>query len=335
MKPDMSTRYLGLYLHSPVIAAPSPLTHDVDSICRLVEAGVGAVVLPSLFEEQIEHDEMEVHRLHQFGAESFPEAANYFPELDDYNTGSGRYLKLVTHAKAAAGVPVIASLNGTTRGGWVDHARAIEEAGADALELNIYHIATDPHVSGTQVEDRYVDLVRAVRAEVEIPLAVKIGPFLSSPAHVARRLVEAGAEGLVLFNRFLQPDIDLEKLEVRPDLHLSTPEELRLALRWIAILKGQVPASFAATGGPHSWEDVVKALLVGADAVMMASALLKHGPEHVRGVLDGARFWMEEKGYTGVEQMKGSMSHASCPNPAAFERSNYMKTLLGYSSRPV
>lgn len=335
MKPDLSTTYLGLYLPSPVVAAPSPLTHDVDSIVRLADAGAGAIVLPSLFEEQVEHEEMEVHRLHQFGAECFPEAANYFPELDEYNTGPGPYLKLVTEAKAASGVPVIASLNGTTRGGWVEHARAIEEAGADALELNIYFIPTDPHVPGKDVEDRYVDLVQAVRAEVEIPLAVKIGPFLSSPAHLARRLVEAGAEGLVLFNRFLQPDIDLDRMEVRPDLRLSSSEELRLALRWIAILRGVVPGSFAATGGVHSAEDALKALLVGADAVQMASALLRHGPHHVSAVLGGLSEWMAERGYESVEQLKGSMSQRACPNPEAFERANYMKTLLGYSGRLV
>jgi len=335
MAPDLKTTYLGMDLKSPVGAAASPMCGDVDTLRRLEDHGAGLVTLPSLFEEQIEHAELEVQQLYEFGAESYGEATNYFPELDTYNTGPGRYLKLIEEAKAALDIPVVASLNGTTKGGWVHHAKLIESAGADAVELNIYYIPTDPQHTADHVERRYAELVSAVKEEVSIPIAVKLSPFFSAPAHMAERLVEAGASGLVLFNRFMHPDIDLDSLRVTPEIHLSTSEELLLRLRWIAILRPWVKKSIAATGGAHTSYDVLKLLLVGADLATMASALFLKGPEHIARVNEEIGRWMEEHEYASVEQMKGSMSHASSPDPEAFERGNYMKTLTSYSSEVV
>jgi dihydroorotate dehydrogenase (fumarate) len=332
MSVDLRTRYLGMELANPLVPSASPLCSRIDTLRRLEDAGAAAVVLPSLFEEQIEHEALQVHWLLEWGAHSFVEAASYFPELDDYNTGPDAYLRHVELTKAELGIPVIASLNGATRGGWVRFAKRIEEAGADALELNIYLVAANPDLGAEEVERRYLDLVAAVREQVRIPIAVKVGPFFSSFANMARRLVEAGADGLVLFNRFLQPDIDLEELRVDPTLHLSTPEEIRLPLRWIAILRDRVEASLAASSGVHSAEDAVKLLLVGADVVMMASALFKYGPEHLGAVLEGLRAWLEDRDYASVEQAKGSMSHARSPDPSGFERANYMQALTTYVS---
>jgi len=330
MIPDLTTRYLGLELKNPLVVAACPLTGQVESLRRLEEAGAAAVVLPSLFEEQIEHDEMAIHRFYESGSESFPEALSYFPDLDDYNTGPDEYLRLISAAKRAVSVPVIASLNGSSPGGWVRHAKQFQEAGADALELNIYFVCTEPYITAEQLESRYVELVAAVRAVVSIPLAVKISPFFSSLPNMVMRLKCAGADGLVLFNRFLQPDIDLETLRVTPKLTLSTSDELRLPLRWIAILRAYFDISLAATTGVHTAADVIKLLLTGADVTMVASALYRHGPEHIRTLLDGVRDWLEAKEYRSVAQMKGSLSQVNSPDPAAFERANYIKTLVHF-----
>ncbi|MCB0993977.1 MAG: dihydroorotate dehydrogenase-like protein [Acidimicrobiales bacterium] len=329
---DLRTSYLGLDLAHPVMASASPLTGHVETLVQLAEAGAAAVVLPSLFEEQIEHETMEVHHGLEYGAEQFAEASDgYFPELDDYNTGPDHYLETLRAAKQAVDIPVIASLNGTTTGGWTYYAKVLEDAGADALELNIYLVAADIHATAVEIEDQYLSLVERVRSSVDVPLAVKIGPYFSAPANMARRLVEAGADGLVLFNRFYQPDLDLDELAVVPDIVLSSPAEMRLVLRWMALLHGRIDASLAATTGVHSWSDVVKLLLAGADVTMMASALLLHGPQHVTDVVAGMTRWFTERGYESVNQARGSLSQEASPDPTAFERANYMKTLISYS----
>ncbi|UCE31593.1 MAG: dihydroorotate dehydrogenase-like protein [Burkholderiales bacterium] len=335
MTVDLSTRYLGLELKHPIVASASPLTSSVDSLLRLQDAGVAAVVLPSLFEEQIEHEEMATHNLMLFGAELSPEAQGFFPEMREYRTGPEQYLQLISDAKRALSVPVIPSLNGYTPGGWTEIARKFQEAGADAIELNVYFLAASIDDTSAEVENRYVELVESVTRQVSIPVAVKVAPYFSAMANMAARLSNAGAAGLVLFNRFLQPDILLEELEVAPHLVLSTSDELRLALRWIAILRGRVSANLAATGGAHTAEDVLKLLLAGADCVMLASSLLTHGPKHVTGLVRGVQNWMVEHEYVSVEQMKGSLSQQSCPDPDAFERSNYMKALKSYTSEFV
>jgi dihydroorotate dehydrogenase (fumarate) len=332
MSVDLTSRYLGLALANPVVASASPLTGTIDGLTRLQDAGVGAVVLPSLFEEQIEHEEMATHNLMLYGAELSPEARGFFPEMQAYETGTTKYLKLIGEARRALSVPVIASLNGYTPGGWTRIAKQCEEAGASAIELNVYFLAADPADSADAVEQRYLDLVASVRATTKVPLAVKVSPYFSAMASMAVRLVKAGADGLVLFNRFVQPDIMLDELEVAPHLVLSTSDELRLALRWIAILHGRIDASLAATGGAHTPEDVLKLLLAGADCVMVASSLLKQGPQHVGTLVRGVEAWMREREYASVAQMKGSLSQQSCPDPDAFERANYMKALKSYTS---
>lgn len=332
MTVDLRTTYLGLRLANPVVPSASTLSSRIDTLRRLQDAGASAVVMQSLFEEQIEHEELQVHRMLETGSHSNPESITHFPELEDYNTGPDEYLRHLEACKNELAIPVIGSLNGSSEGGWVRYAKLIQDAGADALELNVYFVAADPDESGWQVERRYLDLVSAVRDSVTIPLAVKIGPFFSSMANMARQLVEAGADGLVLFNRFLQPDIDLETLAVDPTLHLSTSEELLLPLRWMAILRGRVDCSLAATTGVHTGEDAVKLLLAGADVTMMASALFRHGPEHLATVLGDVRTWLEEHEYESVEQLKGSVSQANVTDPAAFARSNYMRMLVDYSS---
>jgi dihydroorotate dehydrogenase (fumarate) len=329
---DLTTRYLGLELASPLVASPSPLGHSLEMLQRLEDAGAAAVVLPSLFEEQIEHEAFEVHRVLEAGSESFGEALSYFPELDDYNTGPGPYLDHLSAAKELLTIPVIGSLNGSSPGGWVRYAKLMQDAGADALELNVYFVATDVFMSSEQVEERYLELVRAVREGVTIPVAVKVGPYFSSMANMALRLAEAGADGLVLFNRFVQPDIDLETLSVVAGVNLSTSAELLLPLRWIAILRGRVAASLAATTGVHRAEDVLKLLLAGADVTMTTSAILRDGPERLRELVIGLRSLLEKGEYESVEQLKGSMSQASCPDPEAFERSQYMRALVSYVS---
>jgi dihydroorotate dehydrogenase (fumarate) len=333
MTADLSTTYLGLRLGNPLLASSSPMTGSVDSLVALQRAGVGAVVLPSLWEEQIEHEAMEMQRLYEVTADSFAESlSGYFPEYQDYATRTESYLEHLVAAKEALEIPVIASLNGTTRGGWTHYAKKIEESGADALELNVYLIPTDPYATGRDVEERYLDLVRAVRNEVSIPLAVKIGPFFSSLPHMARELVDAGANGLVLFNRFFQPDIDLEDLQLVPRVNLSPRSAMLLPLRWIGILRDQVPGSLAITSGIHSAEDALKAVLVGADGVMMASALLRGGPDVVETMLTEMRAWLDEHEYDSIEQMKGSMAIGTASNPDAFVRANYMKILTTYTS---
>lgn len=329
---DLSTTYLGLTLNHPIMAAASPLTGNVESLLALQEAGAAAVVLPSLFEEQVEHEAMAYGTLLESGAAFNPEAYDgYFPDLDDYNTGVEEYLDLLTAAKQELSIPVIASLNGTSEGGWTYYALELENEGADALELNIYYVAADPDASSADVEDRYLRLVEEVRGEISIPLSVKIGPFFSSPANMARRLASAGADGLVLFNRFYQPDINLETLDVAPDLDLSTPAEMRLVLRWIAIMYGRVEADIAATTGVHDGLGAVKLMLAGANVAMMASALLQHGPDHISIVLAELQDWFTEREYPSLAQARGSVSQASVPDPSTFERANYMRTLTSYS----
>jgi len=336
MSVDLSTSYLGFDLKNPMVASASPMTARLDSLLELEDAGVAAVVLPSLFEEQIENEAMEIQRAMEQGAGAYAEAmSGYFPELEDYVTGTETYLRSVTQAKEALSVPVIGSLNGTTNGGWVNYAKRIEEAGADALELNVYLIPTDPGTTGAEIEDRYLDLVWEVRQQVTIPLAVKVGPYFSSTPNMAVRLAEAGADALVLFNRFYQPDIDLESLEIVPRVNLSTSAALTLPMRWIGLLNGKVDADLAITSGVHTSEDALKSLLVGSKAVMMASALLKHGAAHVATVVDEVRVWLEENEYASVRQMQGSMSMGSAPNPDAFVRANYMKMLVTYASKGI
>jgi dihydroorotate dehydrogenase (fumarate) len=333
MAADLRTTYLGIDLANPLVASASPMTQSVESLLALEEAGIAAVVLPSLYEEQIEHEALEMQRLYEFGADSFAESlSGYFPEFEDYATRTEAYLRHITEAKEALSVPVIASLNGTTRGGWTRYAHRLQEAGADALELNVYLIPTDPYATGRDVEERYLDLVQAVRSEVSIPLSVKIGPYFSSLPHMARELVDAGADGLVLFNRFFQPDIDLDTLEVVPKVNLSPRTALLLPLRWIGVLYGRVKTDFAITSGVHTAEDALKAILVGADVTMMASVLLQEGPAHVTSMLADMQVWLDDHGYESVAQMRGSMSIGTAPNPDAFVRANYMKMLTTYTS---
>ena len=333
MSVDLSTKYLGLKLANPLVVSACPLTDSIDNLRRLEQAGAAAAVLPSLFEEQIEHDDAEVARVYERGAESYREAITYFPEMDDYRVGPESYLHHIEEAKKAVAIPIIASLNGTSPGGWIRYARLMQDAGADALELNVYFIAADTEMTGQQVESQYVELVAAVKQAVSIPLAVKVGPYFSSPGHMARRLVEAGADGLVLFNRFLQPDINLDTLEPSPRLVLSTPFESLLPLRWIAILRGRVNASLALTSGIHDAEGMVKAVLAGADVAMVASVLYKKGLGQVGTILQGMQAWMDQREYESVEQMRGSMSQVNCPDPAAFERGNYMKALTSFTGK--
>jgi dihydroorotate dehydrogenase (fumarate) len=330
MTPPLDTTYLGLRLASPLIASASPLTGDLDSLRELEEAGAAAVVLPSLFEEQIEREEVTLHDTLELGAHSYGEALTYFPEMDDYNTGPSLYVEHVAAAKRALSVPVIASINGATPGGWVRYAELLQQAGADAIELNVYSVETDPYASAASVEDRTLRLVSQVRGAVTVPLAVKVGPYYTAFANFAQRLADARADGIVLFNRFLQPDIDLDTLTVKPELHLSGQEELRLPLRWVAILSGRVPVSLAATSGVREPADVVKLVLAGANAVMLASELLRRGPGVVTELVDGLRDWLAEHEYASVEQARGSMSQAACGNPSAFERAQYVRTLVEY-----
>jgi dihydroorotate dehydrogenase (fumarate) len=331
---DLTTRYLGLSLASPLVASASPLGERLDTLCRLEDAGAAAVVLPSLFEEQIT---LESHQLDQHlsaGAESYAEAVSYFPDLQTYQLGPDTYLEHVHRARRRLGIPIIGSLNGVSTGGWIDHARLIQEAGADALELNVYYIPTDPAMTGADVEQMYLDLVRDVKASLTLPVAVKLGHAFTAMANVARRLDAAGADGLVLFNRFYQPDFDLEALEVRPHLTLSSSWELLLRLHWVAILFGHVEADLAVTGGVHTAEDVLKAMMAGARVAMMASALLQRGVEHLGRVRADLVAWMEAHEYESIRQMQGSMSYRAVREPSAFERANYMKVLGAFPRTP-
>ena len=331
MRADLSTKYLGLELAHPVVPSASPLTGDLDHVHALVEAGAPAVVLPSLFEEQIEHNAMAVHHSLELGADGFAETpGGFFPQLDDYNTGPNDYLRLIRDVKRETSIPVIASLNGTTPGGWTLYARILADEGIDALELNTYQVVADGERSAAEVESTYLRLVAKVKEAVDLPLAVKIGPYFSSTANMATRLVEAGADALVIFNRFYQPDIDLNSLEVVPSLVLSDPAELRLVLRWLAILHGRVGCDLAATTGVHEAGDATKAILAGATITMMASALLRHGPGRLTEVRDGIETWLADGGFESIAQARGSMSHVAVPDPSAFERAGYMQTLTSY-----
>ncbi len=332
---DLSTTYLGLNLKHPIVPSASPLSQSLDGIRRMADAGASAIVMYSLFEEQIEGESHLLDHYLTYGTESFAEALSYFPEMDSYNVGPDAYLNLIRQAKADVDIPIIGSLNGVSIGGWIEYARYIQEAGADALELNIYQIATDPMLTGVAVEEMYLDIVRAVCAEVSIPVAVKVGPYFSSFANMAHRLSTAGAAGLVIFNRFYQPDFDLEELTVTPNLVLSGPHELRLPLRWAAILYGRIAADLAITSGVHTHEDVLKGMMAGAKVTMMASELLRNGVQRIGQVVDAMQVWMEEHEYESVAQMQGSMSQQNVAEPAAFERANYMKVLQSWQSDPT
>ncbi|MFQ5709025.1 MAG: dihydroorotate dehydrogenase-like protein [bacterium] len=329
---DLTTTYMGLKLKNPLVPSASPLSEQIDNYRHMEDAGAAAVVNYSLFEEQITHETHELHHHLTHGTESFAESLTYFPEPDDFVLGPDEYLEHLRKAKEAVEIPVIGSLNGHSEGGWTEYARLIEDTGVDALELNLYFLAADFAVTSEEIEETYLRIVTAVKSHVKIPVAVKLSPFFSSLANMARRLDTAGADALVLFNRFYQPDIDLENLEVVPDVKLSTPFDMRLPLRWIAILYGRVEASLAATSGIHTAEDVIKMLMAGADVTMMCSALLRRGIDHIRQVLADLESWMQEYEYESVRQMLGSMSQKSCEDPAAFERANYMKALQSYGS---
>jgi dihydroorotate dehydrogenase (fumarate) len=327
---DLETTYLGLRLSSPLVPSSSPLCESLDNLRAMEDAGAGAIVLHSLFEEQIELDALSLTHYLSEGTESFAESLSYLPQPREFRFGPQEYLEHLARAKQALRIPVIASLNGRTAGGWNRFARQLEEAGADAVELNIYYVPADLSLSGPHVEDLYLEIVRNVRRSVGIPVAVKLSPFFSAPGNMAERLVQAGADGLVLFNRFYQPDVDLEELEVRPRVLLSTPQTMRLPMRWIAILHGRIEASLAATGGIHNHEDVLKMLMVGADVTMLCSALLRHGIAHLGRVKADLVRWMEQHEFPSVSLMKGSLSQKSCPRPDDYERANYTKALTGY-----
>ena len=327
---DLTTRYMGLALKNPLVASASPLNTDVGNIRRLEDAGAAAVVLPSLFEEQIEAEAARYDHLTSVNAESFPEALSYFPEPADYKVGPHAYLDLVRRASEAVDIPVIASLNGTTDEGWISHARSIEEAGAKGLELNIYFIPADLSLTGAQVEQRYLDILRHVRATVSIPVAVKLSPHFSAVGNMALALERAGADALVLFNRFYQPDIDLGQLRLLTDLQLSQPNEIRLPLLWLAVLSGRVKASLAATTGVATADEAIKYLLVGADVVMTTSALLRHGLSHMATLVRGLESWLSAREFSSLHQVRGIMSQQKLQDPQAFERANYIKIMQGY-----
>jgi dihydroorotate dehydrogenase (fumarate) len=324
---DLRTNYLGLQLRTPMVASASPLSQEIGGIRRLEDAGASAVVLYSLFEEQLRQESFELEHHLAEGTNSFAEAASFFPQPDEFRLGPEGYLNHIRRAKKAVKIPIIASLNGSTVGGWTQYAKLIEEAGADALECNIYSIATNPEFTSVEVEQQYLDILKAVKSVVKIPVAVKLSPFFSNMANMAKRLDEAGAGGLVLFNRFYQPDIDLDNLEIQPNVLLSTPQALRLPLTWIGILYGRLRANLAATSGVHGAQDVVKLLMVGADVTMLCSTLLRNGISHLHDIERGVVEWMEAHEYESVQQMKGSMSQIHCPNPSAFERAQYMKAV--------
>jgi dihydroorotate dehydrogenase (fumarate) len=324
---DLRTRYLGLQLANPLVASAGPLTGSIDGLRRLEDAGVAAVVLPSLFEEDVVGASMLTHELYSPSDGVSAESDAYLPELPAAISAVDRHLELVADAKTALSIPVIASINGTSAGGWVRYATELVAAGADAIECNTYFVAADPAHTGAEVEARYLDLVRVVREAVRAPVAVKLSPFLSATAHIALEIMHAGANGLVVFNRFYQPDIDLETLDVTPTLDLSTSADLRLPLRWVAILRGHIDGSLALSSGVHTSDDVVKAILAGADAVMTTSGLLRHGAEHVSVLLRGLDDWLDEREYESVEQARASVSQVAAADPDAYERSNYVQVI--------
>ncbi|MGP8239650.1 MAG: dihydroorotate dehydrogenase-like protein [Limisphaerales bacterium] len=327
---DLTTTYLGLKLRSPLVPAASPLSEEIDNIKRMEESGAAAVVFHSLFEEQLRQERLDLHHSLERGSLSFPEALSYFPEPEEFHVGPEHYLEHIARAKKAVHIPIIGSLNGSSVGGWTKYARLIQQAGADALELNIYHIPTDMDQTSEEVEETYLDIVKGVKSEVTIPVAVKVSPFFTNFANMASRLDKTGVEGLVLFNRFYQPDIDLTQMAVRSNLLLSTPMAMRLPLRWIALLYGRVKASLAATSGVHQATDIVKMLMAGADVTMLCSVLLRHGISQI-GVIEQALVqWMEQNEYESVTQLKGSMSQRNSPDPSGFERAHYVRTLSSY-----
>ncbi len=328
---DISTNYLGLKLRSPlVVGAAAPLTEDIDNIKRMEDAGAAAVVLHSLFEEQIREEKFELQHHLEYGTYSFAEALTYFPEPEVFHVGTSEYLNHIAEAKKSVDIPIIASLNGSTIGGWTEYAKEIQQAGADAIELNIYSIPTDINVTGAEIEQNYIDILQAVKAEVSIPVAIKISPFFSNMANMAKRLVESGANGLVLFNRFYQPDINIEELELSSNVLLSTPQAMRLPMRWIAILYGRLSVDFASTSGIQKGQDVIKMMMAGANATQIVSALLRHGIPHLKEIEAEIVHWMEEREYESIEQMRGSMSQINCPDESMFERVQYMKAIESY-----
>ena len=326
---DLSTKYLGMQLRTPLVASASPLSQEITGIRSLEDAGASAVVLYSLFEEQLRQESLELERDLNAGTESFAESLTYFPKSSEFHTGPEGYLNHIRKAKDAVDIPIIASLNGSTLGGWAKYAKQVEQAGADAIECNLYFIPTNTDVLGFEIEKIYTDILREVKVSVHIPVAAKLSPFFSNLANMAKRLDQMGTDGLVLFNRFYQPDIDLEELEIKPNVLFSSPQELRLPLTWIGILYGRVRASLAATTGVYSPEDVIKLLMVGANVTMLCSALLRNGIGHLGYVEQGVRKWMEEHEYESVQQMQGSMSQLRCPDPGAFERAQYMRAVKG------
>jgi len=329
---DLTTHYLGLKLKNPLVAGAGPLTRDLGSIRQLEDLGAAAVVLPSIFEEQVEHEESVMEQMVTTGSDSYGEALTYFPAQAGYAIGPERYIEVVRSASLALDIPVIASLNGTTDHGWIDYARRIEQSGASAIELNIYFIPSDLALSATDVELRYLDILNSVKKTVKIPVSVKLGPYFSAFGHMAQQLDDAGADGLVLFNRFYQPDIDLARLALITDLELSRPSEIRLPLLWIGVLSGRIKASLAASTGVESVDEVVKYLLAGADVVMTTSSLLRNGIGHMKVLLDDLKAWAEARNLKSLDAVRGCMSHGKVTDPVAFERANYIKILQGYKA---
>jgi len=332
---DLSTQFMGLTLKNPVVASASPFSQKLDGIRKLEDAGASAVVMYSLFEEQINQESQTLDHFLSYGESTSAEALGYFPEPDHFNLGPDEYVKLIADAKKSVNIPIIGSLNGVSKGGWTRYAKLIEQAGADGLELNVYYIPTDPNMTGAKVEEMYVDVLKAVKAEVSIPVAIKIGPNFSSIANVAKRLSDAGANGLVLFNRFFQPDFDLDELTVVPHLVLSDSNELRLPLRWAAILYNRISADIAITSGVHSHTDVIKSMMAGAKVVQVASELLQHGMGRIGAINADLEKWLVEREYASLAQMQGSMSQKNVNEPTAFERANYMKVLQSFKENPT
>ncbi len=329
---NLLTKYMGLNLKNPIVPSASPLSQDVDTVKAMEDAGAAAVVVYSLFEEQIVHESGELDHYLSNHTDSYAEALSYFPEPEKFHLGPYQYLDHIAKLKKSVDIPIIGSINGVSNGGWIKYAQNIEQAGADALELNVYYIPTNPNIPGSEIEKMYIDTLKAVKSKVKIPVAIKLSPFFSSMSNMAKKLDEAGADALVMFNRFYQPDFDLEKLEVAPNLMLSTNWEMRLPLRWIAILYGNVKASMAATSGIHSHLDAIKIIMAGGDVAMMCSELLLNGVNRIGQVVEGMKLWMEENEYDSIEMMKGSMSQKSTAEPAAFERANYMKMLQSFKT---
>ncbi len=328
---DLTSKYMGLELKHPIVASASPLSQDIAGMQRLEDAGAAAIVMFSLFEEQIQQEAAAMDDLMMAGADSFAESLSYFPEPDQYHSGTDQYLELIQRARSSLDIPIIASLNGVSNSGWIDHARLMQEAGANAIELNVYYLPTDSSSSGQEIEQRYIDTLRSVKSAVSIPVAVKVSPYFSAVGHMAHRLDEAGADALVLFNRFYQPDFDIDRLELKTDLQLSQAHEIRLPLLWMSVLHSKLNASLAATTGVQTATEVVKYLLAGADVTMTTSSLLRHGPEHIGVLHDGLVEWMRDKNYTCVSDMRGAMSQQRVANPELLDRVNYVKTITGWS----